>query len=345
MEQYVVCEKPMGQLAISREEMIPGVYPRTCVELLEEKQKNEFPTGEILKFDLGEDAGKDVYNSSSLFWIGSTACMCARVEPRKNKCGDSQVVIFMDEGCRKWKKHPDSPIFSLEDGFVADIGGVIVVGGVKAYPKPTADDPDRINYYTLFYRMRDIANPEPFARGPDGMKDIRLALLPNGRIAVFTRPQGKQPDGQDCERGKIGYIEIENLDELNSKKILQARIIESQFAPGEWGGANELYPFPDGRIGVLGHIAYIDAEGSKHYYAMVFVYDPETYQATPIKIIATREDFPEGEAKARNLKDVVFPAGMELKGEEAVLRAGLSDAQVAIKVIFNPFRDEMSLRK
>jgi len=101
-------------------------------------------------------------------------------------------------------------------------------------------------------------------------------------------------------RGKIGYVELQRLEDVNAQNILSARIIENQFVPEEWGGANELQPLQDGRIGVIGHIAYQDAQGGKHYYAMSFVYDPETHRASPIEIISRERISPRVTRKRRS---------------------------------------------
>lgn len=155
------------------------------------------------------------------------------------------------------------------------------------------------------------------------MKDIRLAQLPDRRIGVFTRPLGGL-----YERGKIGYVELDSLEELGPKHLLGAKIIEDQFASGEWGGANETHVLEKGTIGVLGHIAHEDAEGNKHYYAISFIYDPRDHHATPIKILATRRNFPDGSTKRPELKDVVFPGGLvREKDGTAILYAGLSDIE------------------
>ena len=167
------------------------------------------------------------------------------------------------------------------------------------------------------------------------MKNIRLTSLAGGGIGVFTRPE----DGRNG-RGKIGYLELQHLEDLNAQKILSAEIIENQFAPEEWGGASELHPLPDGRIGVIGHIAYKYIQGTKHYFAMSFVYDPRTYRASPIEILATRKNFPAGDAKIDEVADVVFPGGLIRHGDgTATLYAGLSDAEAGKLALPDPFAE------
>ena len=299
--------------------------PLRCTELLRNfEEKEALPMGEELLFS-GVD-GRDVYNITAPFIISfggdKKTVIAGRVEAQE-EFADSQIMFF-EEKEGGWTPVAGAPTFSLEDGFVTSIGNEIIFGGVKTYPKPAEDNPNEVGYRTVFYRGQDLSSLEQFATGPDMMKDIRVVALANGRFGVFTRPQG----GSNVE-GKIGYVEIDDIEDLNDPQIiLGARIIEGQFAPGEWGGVNDLHLLPDGRIEVIGHVAYKDAQGKKHYYAMSFVYDPEKHYASPIEIIATRKNFPEGGAKTPEKEDIVFPGSL-VRNEDGTgtLYAGLSDAK------------------
>ncbi len=282
--------------------------------------------GEKLQF-LGVN-GYDVYNISAPFRIGNRIVIAARVELRK-AWADSHT-IFLEEDKGKWIPVKDAPVLQVEDGFATQIGDKTIFGGVEIYSRLHFPD---VNYRTVFYQGHNLSSLEKFVTGPDMMKDIRLVSLTNDRIGVFTRPQGGNNG-----RGRIGYIELQNLEDLNIQNIQRARIIENQFAPEEWGGANELHPLQDGRIGIIGHIAHQDTQKNLHYYAMSFVYDPRTHQTSPIKIIATRENFPIGEAKAPRFTDVVFPGGLVRHGNgTATLYTGLSDAEAGSIILANPF--------
>ena len=68
---------------------------------------------------------------------------------------------------------------------------------------------------------------------------------------------------------------MDALEEVNEESILGARIFDTHFLPEEWGGANQVNLLEDGRLGVLGHIAYRD-ENHLHYHSMSFLFDPET---------------------------------------------------------------------
>ena len=137
------------------------------------------------------------------------------------------------------------------------------------------------------------------------MKDIRLIELTDGRVGVFTRPQGARGG-----RGQIGFTIIDSLAELNEQTFIDAEVLQNQFVPEEWGGANEAHLLKNGHVGVLGHIACFDPSGNKHYYSMVFSINPETCETTPIKMIAVRSDFPRGPGKRPELEDVIFSGGL-----------------------------------
>lgn len=71
---------------------------------------------------------------------------------------------------------------------------------------------------------------------------------------------------------------------------------------------------------------------------MSFTFDSETQQASPITIIATRNNFPTGVAKIPELADVIFPGGLIRHDDgTATLYAGLSDTEAGSCSISDPF--------
>jgi hypothetical protein len=199
-----------------------------------------------------------------------------------------------------------------------------------------------LKYRTAFYKFKEGAfrthAKEPFAFGPWGMKDIRICQLPDGKIAVFTRPQGKIGG-----LGKVAYTEIDRLEDLE-QGILDAKIIPQLFIDGrEWGGANQAFALDENRIGVLGHIACetVSATGRKlkHYYAITFIFDRRNLSVSNLKIIATANDFPEAKCKREELKDVVFSGSIDrLENGRAILYVGIGDRQAGYIEIPDPFR-------
>lgn len=299
---------------------------QSCASLLAEfHAKGLTQKGERLTFaGVGE---RDVYNITAPFIDRGEAVIAGRVERRDSE--HSEVVFFHESG-GVWKPRQGDPVLALQDPFYSRIHGQLVVGGVEIFPHPAR--PGQLGWRTRFYRGSEVRDLKPFAVGPDGMKDIRLVELANGRVGVFTRPQGEIGG-----RGTIGYTQIDSLDELNADVINGAELLE-QFYPEEWGGANEAHLLANGLVGVLGHIARFDEAMNKHYYPMVFAFDPETKTPSAMEIIAVRDDFPPGPAKLPSLVDVLFSGGIIRKGDGvAELYVGVSDAEAHRIVIPDPF--------
>ncbi|MHB1430876.1 MAG: DUF1861 family protein [Streptosporangiaceae bacterium] len=274
----------------------------------------------------------DVYNPTAPFRLAGETYLAARVEHRCSEL--SQVRFFTSDGQDRWSVVPGAPALPLQDPFTVTIGDQRVIGGVMVRTEHPGHG--RITgYETRFYRCSSLDRIEPFARGPAGMKDIRLVELAGGGIGVFTRPQG-DPGG----RGTIGFCRIGSLDDLAPDVIQRAHLLHGQFRPEEWGGVNAPHLLGNGTIGVLGHIACYDREHRKHYYPISFCFDPESLSAGPPRILATRDLLPPGPAKAGDLADVLFSGGLiRHAGGTASLYVGISDAGAGRLTIPDPFLD------
>ncbi|MFW5889533.1 MAG: DUF1861 family protein, partial [Bacillota bacterium] len=233
--------------------------------------------------------------------------------------------------------------FRLQDPFITKINSELLFGGVEIIKDSKSEE--IISWKTNFYRGDSINDLEFFAEGPAGMKDIRLIELPNGKIGVFTRPQGEIGG-----RGKIGFCSLNSLDELNAENIQKADLLNDQFLDLEWGGVNEVHLLENNLLGVLGHIAAFDQNDKRHYYPMCFAFDYLKVKASKIKIIAQRRDLPEGPAKRKDLEDVLFSGGLIRKDDGlANLYLGVSDVEAYKLEIQDPFHeyeaDNFSLEK
>ncbi|MBB6670142.1 DUF1861 family protein [Cohnella nanjingensis] len=303
---------------------------KSCVELLKAfRLKCVDCRGEKLIFS---GVGKrDVYNVTAPFLDEGEWTLAGRVEDRTS---ERSAVMFFVERQGKWVPREGAPVFDLQDPFVTFIRGELVFGGVEVYFD--GEDPHYVtSWRTVFYRGYRIRDLEPFAKGPLTMKDIRLVDLANGRIGVFTRPM---PVGD--ARAMIGYTEVGELSELTEEVMARAEVLHNQFLKVEWGGANEAHLLRNGKIGVLGHIAWMDDGNIRHYYPMTFMLDPATRAHTPIKLIAMRSLFPEGPAKRPDLEDVLFSGGLQRPGDgKATLYTGVSDAEAHRIVIDDPFME------
>ncbi len=286
-------------------------------------------SSELIHFHGPDVEGVDVYNPTAPFDDHGVRTLAARVESRTSET-DSHVLFFTESG-GVWERIPGSPSFPLQDPFITQIHGEFVFGGVR-YPV------EHNSWKTFLYRGKTVRELKLFAEGPLTMKDIRLLELADGRIGVFTRPMGEIGG-----RGKIGFTILEQLEDLAAADLVHAPLIPGQFSEDTWGGANEVRLLAPGHIGVLGHTAEFstDEQGNqlKHYRAMVFVWNVAAREASPIQIIATREDFPKADVKRDpELRDVVISGGLlPLPNGQFEFYCGLSDAACGRAVMNDPF--------
>lgn len=270
----------------------------------------------------------DVYNITAPFVSAGHTVIAGRVEPRDH---EYSKIVFFEEKDGLWHPIPRSLLFDLQDPFFCFIGDELVFGGVRVHET----DSGLLGWRTVFFRGSNIYDLTEFFVGPDGMKDIRFCDLKNGQIAVFTRPQGAKGG-----RGTIGYTEIGSLDELSLEILESAPLIENMFDPADWGGVNETHLLPNDEIGVLAHAAYYENDdrfGARHYHAISFIFSPLDRTFKDFKIIATRDQFPDGHAKRADLQDVIFSSGLARGLEGTKLYAGLSDAEAHWMLIPDPF--------
>lgn len=289
--------------------------------------------GERLHFD--GVGGRDVYNVCAPFQADGQTIIAGRVEARDVEL--AETVLFARGPDGVWRPWPGAPTFPrLQDPCVAAIGGELVLGGVE-FPVAIAGR-NSPGWRMRFYRGRTLQSLRLFLQGPDHMKDIRLVELADGRVGVCSRPQGSRGG-----RGTIGFTTVGSLDDLTAAAIDRAPLLQGQFRPEEWGGANELHRLADGRVGVLGHIAWMQGSGpeeEKHYYAMAFALDTATGQAGAIRVLASRADFPAAPTKRPGLRDVLFAGGLARGGDgTAWLYAGLGDAAAGRVRIADPFAE------
>lgn len=296
------------------------------------REKEPTLKGEIIEIEGIE--GKDVYNITSPFTIDGVKYIAGRVERREASAEDGDYIPqtrFFTRDHEEWRIAENTPTLPIEDPFVFSINGEVVVGGVEVY-----GEAGEKKYRTAFFKGKDLNSLEKFSIGPEMMKDIRLVQLPDRRIGVFTRPQGGE-----YKKGRIGFTIVDSLDDLNEENILNASILREDLGDDEWEGVSSAMVLENGKIGVIGHIANIDEEERRHYRATAFTVDPSISGVENFKIIATRDDFPRGEAKAPDLEDVVFPGGVERNDDGSyTLYVGLSDAAAGRIRIPNPYESK-----
>lgn len=302
-----------------------------CKDLLKEYQANRFSPLQVKKLEFEGVGNRDVYNITAPFLIENELVIAGRVENRDSESSD---VYFFVEKNGKWCPKAGAKTFHMQDPFFTFIDDELVLGGVETYPRP--DDPSLLGWKTVFLKGKTLSGLEPFFEGPEGMKDLRLRQLGDGKIGVFTRPQGEKGG-----RGKIGYTVVNCLEELSVQKIEEAPLLANQFIEEEWGGCNEIHVLEDGILGILGHIGSFDSEGNRHYYSMTFRMDPATGHYSDMKLLAVRNDFLPAEAKRPDLEDVVFSGGLVRHGDgTATLYAGIGDASAQCITLADPFMEK-----
>ena len=307
-----------------------AVSARTLLTVYQQERKPD-QMGVVLVF-----AGvpqHDVYNPSIPFSIDGMVVMAARVEKRSDEV--SKTMFFQQKG-DQWVLLPTAPVMDLQDPFVTFIDGEFWLGGVSVL----WDGPRCVSYNTHFYHGRSLQALRFAFAGPDMMKDIRLLQMADGRIAVFSRPQGEIMLKKHGCIARIGLTLVDTIGQVDAQLIAQAPLLDGQFLPDEWGGCNQLYSLKNGLIGVIGHISWGEQVGDAfiiHYYSMSFAVDPATRLSTPVKIIAERACYPAGPQKNVRTADVTFTSGIVcLQDGRAELYAGLSDCQVGKVVIKDP---------
>lgn len=296
---------------------------QTILSLLQSYQQEQQAQNPTTLIFVGVD-GYDVYNPSMPFIYQGKELILARVEKRDSEVSKS---IYFEKVNHQYAKRDDLMPLDLQDPCITMIEGDYVVGGTYVY-----HEHGQTHWYTKFYKGKDLNSLKPALDAPDGMKDVRLVELPDHRIGVFTRPQGKKG-----KRGHIGFDVAHSFDDITKKFIDDAPLFE-QFIDEEWGGANHLMMLDDKTIGVLGHIANFTGDEMRHYYPMTFTVNIETRQASPMKIIAVRDNFNPGPSKRDDLVDVLFSAALiKTKDDLYELYVGVSDAEVQKIDIVNPF--------
>jgi hypothetical protein len=289
--------------------------------------------------------GHDVYNISRPVGGADGPVLAGRVEKRDS---ERSIVVFFQPAQQPsvWQR-TSLPTFELQDPFVTRVDGDVVLGGVEITENPArsgrARDSATADWYsdntfvwrTRLFRGSSLGALAPMLDGPWGMKDLRLVQLPDGRIGVFTRPQGGA-----AGRGMIGFDIAATISEIDIDFIAAAPLWDDMYVPEEWGGANDAWILDESRVGVLGHIARFVGD-VREYYPLTFEVDLRTRRWSSPRIAFARSDLPPGPAKRPDLVDVVFPGGLvpDVADGKRVARVycGVGDAQAQVVTIAWPF--------
>ena len=311
--------------------------PKTCAQLLTEYRNRNVRVEATKLVFVGVD-GMDVYNICGPFTNPDDpgqVLIAGRVEARDSE--HSTIRFFTETPSGEWALVATLPAFALQDPFISVHGGVLHLGGVEIAEDPSGLPGNPLQYRTVIMACPSLHAAHTVFTGPWGMKDIRLVDT-RGGLGVFTRPRG----GTDG-RGRIGFTIVDSLADLTVAAVESAPRLASMFIAEEWGGVNHAALLDDGRLGVLGHIATFDDEGSRHYYPMAFVLNPADMTWSDQQVLFERRDLPEGESKRRDLVDVVYPGGLVSDGESATVHCGAGDAESYRVKIPGPFPEVMGV--
>lgn len=310
------------------------VTPQPARAQLEELRARGLPGGGVIVPVAGIDCPM-VTNPSIPFLSDGMEVLAVRADAGGTQPSSRTVFCYWQDSA--WRPIPGAPMLALEDPFVTRVAGQLVLGGVRVI----VENGSVTAWVTDFYMGQSIHTLRHLFTGPWHMKDIRLVELRDGRIGVFSRPQGqKMLDRYGCI-AQIGFAVFDRLQDITAEGIEAAPFLQGLFLPDEWGGANQAYLLDNGLVGVIGHKAWgehIGGEHVLHYYSMAFALDPVSRRFTEPRIICARECFADGPAAQPRVRDVTFTAGIVRRGARAELYSGLSDCQIGRIEIDDPLR-------
>lgn len=286
---------------------------------------------EIVPFE-GPD-GRDCYNPSLPFTLNGKEYILCRTQQHTGMY--STVYFFEKHSDGVWRVVPDACKFEMEDPAVAVIDGKVIISGVMPF---FGDGITTFTtWHTMFYVANSITDVQFLTKGPSHMKDIRLVQLANGKIGIFSRPNGEEVIRKYGYLAKIGFTVVDKLQDITADAIENAPFINNFFLPDEWGGCNGVYVLKNGLLGIVGHKSYHTDE-NLHYYGTAFVFNPDTREFTDMKVIISRDCFPYCEPREPRLADVTFTSGLVRHGDgTATVYSGLSDSAVGRATIEDPF--------
>lgn len=281
---------------------------------------------------------------------GGVNIIAARVESLDSHWLDPKLydphIVFFARKDDHLVPIPDTPVFrQYEDPWATWVVGEdavpqLLFGGVKIEYR--GDKAVITTQLHLSPSVQELHPDRPFCQ-IRGMKDIRFAQLPNGRLAVFTRPTtGK------AYPGRIGLTIIDSPHDLkNPETVHHAPLLPCTIDPNCKIGANEAF-FVErtGLIHVFCHIAtadgndFDDEKSPIHYAGYEFDVDPKAPfdgVITP-SLVARRSDFPQntGNSKGPRYNDILFPGGTGGSDQKQYL-VGLEDVLIGVMDIKRSF--------
>ncbi len=323
-------------------------------------QKHEpKPMGRLLEVH-GIKSGEVAYNPAVITQKNTNKIahgvniIAARVESLNSywldpKLYDPHVIFFTQQG-DVLVSIPNTPVFrKFEDPWATWLSGPngkpqLLFGGVKVDFNGKTPVITTQLYLAPSVQELDVDDPIAEIRY---MKDVRVAQLQSGKIAVFTRSTKGE-----AFPGRIGFTIINNIQNIE-KAVVNAKLLKFNLDENAKIGANEAYVITKTGstdvvkelINVFCHIATTDPikqegneifdfeKGPIHYAGYKFELDPNNPYDDTITLdkIADRSDFPINDkpSKGDRYDDVIFPGGTGGPKENQYF-AGVEDARIGV---------------
>ena len=286
----------------------------------------------------GIKSGEIAYNPAVIIQ-GNTKIIAARVESLDSHWLDPDLydphIIFFTQHDNVLLPIPDMPVFhKCEDPWATWVDSSnekpqLLFGAVKI--DFDGKNPVITTQIYLAPSVQELNVNNPIAKIRN-MKDVRVAQLHTGKIAVFTRPT----EGE-AYPGRIGFTMIDNINDIE-KSITSAKLLKFDLDEDLKIGANEAFEVKE-MINVFCNVAKIEPT-KLHYAGYQFKIDPNNPFENIIALnkIADRRDFPVNNksSKGHRYDDVVFPCGTG-GPKETQYFAGVEDARIGVKEL-SPFQ-------
>ena len=323
-------------------------------------QKHEpKPTGHLLEVH-GIKSGEIAYNPAVIVQknikkiVHGVNIIAARVESLNShwldpKLYDPHVVFFIQQD-DVLVPIPNTPVFhKFEDPWATWLSDSndkpqLLFGGVKIDFNGKTPVVKTQFYLASSVQELDVDHPIAEIRS---MKDVRVAQLQTGKIAVFTRPTT-----DEAFPGRIGFTIINNIQDIG-KAVGYAKLLKFNLDENAKIGANEAYAITKREstgvlkesIHVCCHVATTDPikqdgneifdfeKGPIHYAGYQFELNPNNPYDDIIALhkIADRSDFPVNNksSKGERFDDVIFPGGTG-GPKETQYFTGVEDARIGV---------------
>jgi len=292
------------------------------------------------------------YNPSGIWTVKSKSGKChdimyVRTEQNHSCSGSSHIgrtcitprIVDVNNFNKPLKPYYEADQYRGEDASLTRIYRRLGNGAIKEVwllsfvcPKPFSDKPNQVEtLHTEFYVGERLDDMELIAKGPEWMKDIRIAQkLGSLALHIYGRPQPKEYSGN------ITYTTIDSIEKLNDRVISEAPFIRDDLLPigsGIWGGVNDVINIDADNNMLLSHRGRINKDGSgRCYESILYKHNTRDNSIVDLGVLATANLFSDVTIKADESADcsnVVFSGG-GYNGKLDIITCGVGDGSIGI---------------